>query len=957
MSSGPIFDWTKISQSSSPAAAAPAPKKESSVGSQLAAGYHEELSSAYHAAKNVTGILDSAVKKVQRWTGKDADWSKSYVTQAMEEMEQHHKEAAQKAGPPQGTIQGLARSVGAAPVQVGEYGAAMVVARRPAAAMALVDAAKEYDKGLSATVKAGIGGATAGAALEYGSKFKLGPRIAANVGLGAGKALAEGQRLSGAVTQGLAQGAFGALPAQGKAKKLSPSERLDMVTKSTMPYIQSFQKTFAPATVDEPARLTAGNIREKLALGDLERNRAYHEGEEATKFFEQQPPDVGLQFFHDYETRNVPPGLRHFADSVKSISDNLWDRLNQRGLVYTYVNDYIKHIYKDPDAAGKQLEMMSRSKKPAQGAKGFSKARKYTTAEMAKATAGLELISSNPMDMVFAGLAEGEKAIAWHDLRNEEIAGGRGMWKRSGKPLPKGREHWTSPNIDDPTFVKYAPPAKGRPPGRLEVARYYGEPSSINLIENHLKPGLQGNPVWQGVRGYGNIMNGIQLGLSGRHAFTAAGYALADEFAMGMQQALRGNFKDAAKKLASSATVVGPAIENSIKGSKLLKEALKPGSVGGETAEILDKYLAGGGRLAKDQAYRTQMKKQFNEMWAQGKTGQALVRLPLVPAEWVSNLVMDKIVPTLKRGTAYKRLEMEMKTMGPTATRQEWRKAAGKIVDHMDNIMGEMVYENRFVKRVYKDLGQVLFRSLGWNWGDVAVFGGALKDVMTKGPLKAMRDSEKASFVAGLAVTTAYTGAITQMLFGQGWPKDITDYFHPRTGGTDANGNPERVHSANYISGDLYSLAHDTSGTIINKLNPAVSQIGETFRNKDWSGQTIRDPEHNIAGKAVDQAKYMAKQLLPLSISQPLDKAEQEGESSFSDFALPQVGINKSPLWIGQSPAERLASDILKGAWRWVAGGWQDGRVPQGAAAHAEAQEGRGYQWRSERRDRIGAFW
>lgn len=911
------LDWSSLSspapQPSGPPATSENKPKETGVFGQVGAGFHEELSSALHAAKNVSGLFDSAVKKIQQFTGKDAKWSKSYLTSMMEEAEQHQKESADKSAPPQGMAQTAARSVGAAPVQLGEYLAAMVVARRPAAAMGLVDAAKELDKGVSATVKAGIGGAAAGASLEYGSKLPLGPRVATNVGLGAGKALYEGQGLQGAITSGLAQGAFGAIGAPGKKapeERLSPQQRLDMVTKSTEPHIDAFKRTFAADTISPEASKTAGNIAERYAIADLERNRAYHEGEEATKFFAKQPKDLNLKFFYGYENGQVPHGMEKFAGDVKSITDKTWNDLSKRGLLFSYVENYLPHIYKDPKAAETALRAMNESHRPMRGSRSFKYERKYSNAELAKATAGLELVSDNPMDLVFAHVAQAQKAIAAHDFINEEIAAGRGVWKRAGKPLPKGMEHFEPVKLDDPTFSKFAPPSKNRPAGKLEIAHYYGDPLSVNLINNRLSTGLTKNAAWRGLRSYGNFENMLQLGLSFRHAVTGGQYAAADNFAVATQQLWRAKFGEAAKGLMNSATLIGPAVTYARKGLKLEREALKPGSVGGEATQIVDAYLAGGGRLGKDEFYRTQMTKKFHDMWSKGNIGRAVAISPLVPIEKAANIVMDKIIPTLKHGAAYHRLEMEMDKLGPNASRDEMRRVARQVTNHVDNIMGEMVYDNRFVNRTFKDVGQVLLRSLGWNWGDFAIAGGAAKDIRQMGP-KALRDSANVAFILGLFTTQAYIGAITQLLYGQGWPKDINDYMHPRTGGADSNGNPERIHTANYISNDGYSFMHDPIGTAVNKLNPVLSQIGDIGRNKDWRGNIIRKPTHSGLQQAGDVGKYLAEQQLPLSVTQSLQNVDEDGENTVSDWVMPQLGINKSPSWISQSKAERLASDIL----------------------------------------------
>lgn len=923
------FNWDALGSQPGPPTPAPQAPKETNVFSQASAGFHEELGSAYHALKNVAGVFDSAVRKVQRFTGKDETWSKNYITGLMEEMEEHQKQSADQAGPPQSGVQSFARSAGAAPVKMGEFGVALAITRRPAAAMAAVEAAKEADKGWFRATQAGAAGFASGKALSAGDNLSMVPRVATNTAVGAATALAGGQGIKGAITQGLAQGALSAIGMPGKPKeKLSPQERLDMVTQTAAPHLNAVKRIFAADTLSKAASDTAGNVAERFAVADLERNRAFNDLESARTFFDKQPKDLNLQFHYGYQKGKVPPGMEKIAADMKSVSDKMWDDLHERGLIYSYVDNYLPGIYKDPKAAEKALQGLTPrgtgtgGSGPMRGSRSFKYQKKYQNAEIAKATAGLELISNNPVDVLMAGMMQGRKAIAAHDLMNEEISQGRGMWKRFGKPLPKDKSHWVTPNRkDDPTFVKYAkPPSKGSPsqgaPGKKEIARFYGEPDSINLINNHLDPGLSASPTagaaFRGLRAYSNFENMLHFGLSYRHAVTTGVNALAESFAEANSKMMRGEFGPALKEYATAGTLVGAPVRDYIQGAKFRKQLLKMNPVGSEGVELVDRYLMGGGRAGRDLMYRTDLGHKFRNLWAEGKIVRGGLMAPLVPLEKMSNVVMNKVVPNIKLGAAYRRLELQMQKMGPNATRDDMRREARNITTHIDNIMGEIVYDNRFAPKIVKDIGQMIFQAPGWNWGSVSTVYNTLGDLIKSGP-KALRDSPHASYVLGLTMATAYIGAVTQLVMGQGWPKSFDDYMHPRDGSTDVNGNPGRVHTPNYISNDGFSFVHDPMGTVVNKLNSLISQAFELGSNKDWQGRRIAKPEHGFLERQLDRAKWYGKQQLPYSITQGLANEDQSGESGLSEWVLPQVGINKSPLWISESPAERLGSDIMAG--------------------------------------------
>lgn len=926
--------------------ASPEKPKETSVFSQAEAGFHEQLGKAFHAAKNVeSGVVDNAINLYRKYTGKGHTDSKNDVTNFLNEIEEHQKQAAAQAGPPQSGLQGFARGVGAAPVEMGEWVAGLGATslmkipaiRRPAAAWALVKAAENMDKGVAATARSAVGGFAEGKSMEAFDKLPFKPRVAANTISGAAGALISGEGARGAVTQGLAQGALSTigLPGKSENKKLSIWERKDMVTQSATPFLKDIQKNFGGETVSKEAGVAAGNIRENAAIQDMSIKRATDDLENARKFFAYQPRDVGDQFYYGFQKGAVPPGMEDFAKASKSVFDDMWDDLHERGLIYTYLENYLPSVYKDPEAAKKMLAGIrpngtgTGNTGPFRGARSFKYQRKYANAEIANHTAGLELRHDNPVDNMMVGLMQGRKAIMAHDIMKEAEQSGQGMWVRFGKGgyrarLPADRKHWdTSKRPDDPTFIKYAaPPKKGTPgqgaPGKKEVARWFADPDVMNLIDNHVAPGLRAvpvvGPIFNGVRAYGNFENGLHFGLSGRHAITEANNSMGEAFARGYQELFKGNLKGAGKEFALGSTIAGPGVRDYVKGRKtesfLLKDRSPIGSQGPRTVENM--FIMGGGRLGRDRIYNTDLGQKFRQLWGQGKVLRASAIAPLVPLEKMSNVIMKDVVPKMKTGAAMHRMQLKMAEMGPNATRDDMRREAARITKHIDNIMGEIVWDNRFTPRVVRDSLGALFQAPGWNVGSASLAWNTVSDVIKQGPLKALQDSPSVSYVLGLLTAQAFIGAVTQMMLGQGFPKSFHDFMHPRDGSTAPDGNPGRIHTPNYISNDSYGWYHDPVGTATNKLHSLITQVYEFSRNKDWQGKAIRRPEHSGWEQLGDVAKWYTKQSSPYAVRQILDAQDASGETSAKDIALPMVGINKSPLWIGQSPAERLGSDFMR---------------------------------------------
>ena len=173
-------------------------------------GFKNELAGAIQIAKNVTGVIESAAKKLSEKTGQDFRVSFEEIRGAMEEAQQSLAEDAP--GTEGSPARALLRGVGAAPVQFLEYGIPALLTKKPTAVFALVDAAREADKGWAAAGKAAAIGAAGGFAQGQIAKI---PSLLARSGAGALVGGAQAKLQGGApediVASALMGGGFSAL--------------------------------------------------------------------------------------------------------------------------------------------------------------------------------------------------------------------------------------------------------------------------------------------------------------------------------------------------------------------------------------------------------------------------------------------------------------------------------------------------------------------------------------------------------------------------------------------------------------------------------------------------------------------------------------------------------------------------------------------------------------------------
>lgn len=705
-------------------------------------------------------------------------------------------------------------------------------------------------------------------------------------------------------------------------------QQLSDVTQKVTQSLGDIKSLLSPASASEAARQTARMMRENMSDMARKYDIAEKSMNDARKYFSGVSPQESIGFIDNIETGipHADPKMRVLANTIRQALDNRVKQVQDLGTgkLEQAIENYFPHIWKDP----KQAETFYGAwfgKRPLEGGKSFLKQRTIpTTLEGIKR--GLEPVSFNPVDLTLLKLREMDKYIMAHKTLNELKAQGLVKFSRGIKPEPG----WVK--INDKISTIYG---RGENGELIIRGQYWAQPDAARLINNYLSPGLRDKSVaFNGVLAAGNTLNQYQLGMSAFHLGFTSFDAMTSKVALATKQIFGKDAKLAFKSLAESPAA---AFTTALKGNKYLKEWYNPGSQGAEIGRVMDALSVGGARARMDTFYQTKIREtaidSFKKAKREFKEGnlalgvsdvtKAIFKGVLALPEALPRMIMEEVVPRQKLGVASSMMKWEMERR-PNMTHAELRKVASEVWDSVDNRLGQLAYDNLFWNKTFKDSLMLSVRSVGWNLGTVRELGGGLVDVtkwgkeVLKMPLDYVREGKttgpefthRMSYVIALPLTVAMYGAVIQYLATGKGPQELKDYFFPKIGGLDKNGNPERVSLPSYMK-DVYHVWHKPKETVTNKLHPLWALTAEILNNRDYYNTEIRHEGDPLTQQIFDITKHIGKSTVPFAI-QGYQKLAETG-APLSKKILPFVGITPAPRDINQTEAEQLASKIVRG--------------------------------------------
>jgi hypothetical protein len=638
------------------------------------------------------------------------------------------------------------------------------------------------------------------------------------------------------------------------------------------------------------------------------------------------------------------PGSEAAPTVMKSVYDALH---NEESAVRSYYIDYLPHLTKDPDAATGVMEAFYAGRRPASGPGTFLHERHHPTIEHLlydwewkgqgkdrhiefKTDAfgdrikrpGVELVTTNPVEMNLLKWREMKRYTAALRIAKENEAAGMLEWLQPGKR----KEGWRK--IEDKAFRrwKYEKDKSGNWNREL-VSEAWVPEQAAQVLGNFLSPGLRRMAPIRKMLEFNNVLNQLQLGLSGFHLGFTSTDVLISKFALGLEQAVQ-SVKDKDPKMAgkaiinmASATPVAAPFtiaRNLWRGHQIRDYYRNPRADAPEWIKATAKAMGEGHMgLGLDPIYKTDMTSKWREAIRTNNKLWNAWRVPLAINESFAKVIMEEIVPLQKLGVFSELAAHELKKLPEGHTIWNRRDAMAKVADSVDNRMGMLRYDNLFWNQAIKDLAMLSFRSVGWNLGTLREIGGGAVDFQ-----KFLRSGEmthKLAYTLALPVVTGMIGGTMHYLFNGKPPEELLDYLFPRTGRLDEFGRPNRISVPSYVK-DLfhfYEAGTDiASGAGVGKLksmveaklHPSLTVINDMLNNKDFYSTMIMNGDDKFMKRMEDLMKYSLRQVTPFSVTNV--KKQYELGARGGELAGTLFGFIPAPSDIKKTRAERIASEM-----------------------------------------------
>lgn len=485
--------------------------------------------------------------------------------------------------------------------------------------------------------------------------------------------------------------------------------------------------------------------------------------------------------------------------------------------------------------------------------------------------------------------------------------------------------------------------------GLRTIGRWMAPAPVALLLNNHLAPGLRNSKLalvrgaFTGVRVASNAMIQAELVLSLFHVFNTTMDVMNTQMSLALREILATRPGAATLRgIGRLAMVPLAPVGNLFMGDRLMKEWKKDSKDWDpRLAGMMEALIFGGARAKMNAMEYNQalgaLAQSFHDIFRSGDLGKAVkgammlpVRLPLAMLEVLAAPVLQWVVPRQKLGAFYMMAKAEMQRLGTEdLTDERLAEALTTAWDSVDNRFGQLVYDNLFWNKTFKDALMVGARSVSWNFGSWREFGGAVTDIVTVKGRVSRGDawlSHRTAYAFSAAVIYYIIGSVTHYLLLGRPPEEYKDAIFIPTGETNPDGTPEKIALPTYAK-DWYAWLRDPVRTFQHKLNPIWGALAETWANEDFYGTEIRHPGDPAVEQLIDVAKHLGTRFTPFSVRnyQRMREAGATKERAMLSFA----GVIRAPASVSRSPAHRLMMRHLIS------------RLPRGSRTRAQFEHSR----------------
>ncbi len=518
-------------------------------------------------------------------------------------------------------------------------------------------------------------------------------------------------------------------------------------------------------------------------------------------------------------------------------------------------------------------------------------------AQMKARGINVEMASWNPETIRQWDLANARLAAAMRDAWTDLKDGGLVTWVPQGQRAPSGLQA-----IHERGAKFFYPRERGQ-------GNYYADENVARVLNNVVSEGFAMKATVNGIMKANAALNQLQLGFSAFHAMGTAIHGAAADAHIAVRRLMGGTPSESVLP-ALRAMVPGVSLARDIyRGRRFVEDLKRDDPAAWDVLE--HKLNPGGVRLQMQQDYRTDMIQKMAEAWREGSPAKAALRLPLAVVEAVAKPLMDYAIPRVKLAVALDRMA-EVDRRMPNATPEQKARAYAAASDQIDNKFGLLVYDNGFWKKTHRQAAHSTTRSVGWTggtlrWGvgTAADMGNVAKDLGT-GKHPDISDRMIDAFVYPLVA--AYLGAVYMYLSTGKKPKSAKDLYYPENGRTTANGKPSRTVLPTYMK-DVYAYSQDPTTTLLQKQSPGLESAYDLFKNEDYFGVLIADPDDPKAKQWEDRGRYILKNAMPFSLTQG-ERISREGGGTRGKVEA-FLGLTPASAAISRTPFERYLHDLV----------------------------------------------
>lgn len=614
------------------------------------------------------------------------------------------------------------------------------------------------------------------------------------------------------------------------------------------------------------------------------------------------------------------------ALAIRGILDRARNDLTtETGRLEEYIANYLPHIFANVGKATDFAKMWV-TRRSLEGSTGFLRHREYEFIKDATTEGGLQLVTYNPVRLSLLRIAQLDRYTMAHKIKNGFVERGLAQHFQRGQQ-PTG---WIPLN-DNMFEPKSYSEEEG---GMVNRGQYYAPESVAKVFNNFVSNGLAGRgkipytnfSLYDAMRGYGNLANQFELSFSLFHGVeTLLNSAITDASLAMMEGVNEGKIVSPSARILRASTLFAPVIRHTYYGSHMLAEIKDPGRYL-DMVQAAKDFETAGGRTTQDPLFRThqvealkrnwkiatdELRPTFDRMKAGGKLIPNLAGSVVETTAWP---LMNALIPRVKAGVFFdlaRQVRSEYEGQSEDIISGELQKAW----DSIDNRFGEVVYDNLFMNRVFKDAIAIGFRSPAWNIGTVRELGGgildagrSIKDATTR--RERIKITNRTAYTMALVGMTAYVNALYQHLHPHAPPPQGIDYFYPQDGTKNSNGEPNRVYPKLYTYDAINWYKHPAL-TTLHKASPLVSGLLELYNNADYFGREIVDPNDPFPTRMAAIANYAFKQYEPFSFSNWRERQLRSSNQTTGSLVESTMGILPAPKWVGQSSAEQTAYGYL----------------------------------------------